>query len=137
MEIKAFLRQYRAALLYAERCARDLDALRDVGIRSPRLDGMPRSTGAAGGLEGQVALIDAAERRLNRERDRALSLLDQIEDMIEGLEDYRQKTLIRLRYIDGRSWEQIAIEMHWSERTVYNIHGKALEALRRRESEKN
>lgn len=133
MDIKAFLRQYRAALQYAERCARDLDALRDVGIRSPRLDGMPRGNGGTGGLDRQVALIDAAQRRLDKERAKALELLDQIEDMIEGLEDYRQKTLIRLRYIDGRSWEQIAQEMHWSERTVYNIHGKALEALRRRE----
>lgn len=132
MDIKAFLRQYRAALKYAERCAKDLDALRDVGVRSPRLDGMPRS-GSGGGIEHQIELIDAAERRLDRERGKALKLLEAIEDLIEGLEDYRQKTLIRLRYIDGLSWEQIAQEMHWSERTVYNIHGKALAELRRRD----
>lgn len=131
MEIKAFLRQYRAALLYAERCARDLDALRDVGIRSPRLDGMPRSTGGTGGLDRQMILIDAAQRRLDREREKALALLEETEDLIAELEDYRQKNVIRLRYIDGLNWEQIATELHWSERTVYNIHGKALEALRR------
>lgn len=131
MEIKAFLRQYRAALKYAERCARDLDALRDVGIRSPRIDGMPRGTGGTGGLDRQMILIDAAQRRLDREREKALALLEETEDLIAELEDYRQKNVIRLRYIDGLNWEQIATEMHWSERTVYNIHGKALEALRR------
>ena len=58
-------------------------------------------------------------------------MLDQIEDMIESLEEPEQKTVIKLRYVYGYAWSEIAISMETSERTVYYVHGKALANLRK------
>ena len=81
----------------------------------------------------QVDRILAAEKRLNRARDEALKILDDIEDMIESLEDFDQKTVLRLKYIDGLTWDEVALQANWSERSVRRIHGRALEELRRRQ----
>ena len=107
MEIKSYLRSYQPALKYLELCTRRLDEAREVGIRSPKIDGMPRA-GSGGGIEMQVDRILAAERRLNRARDEAMAILEGIEDMIESLENFDQKMILRLRYIDGLTWDEVA-----------------------------
>lgn len=131
MEIKSYLRSYQPALKYWELCTRRLDEAREVGIRSPKMDGMPR-TGSGGGIEMQVDRILAAERRLNRARDEAMAILEGIEDMIASLENFDQKRILRLRYIDGLTWDEVAMDSGFSERSVRRIHGRALEELRRR-----
>ena len=129
-DIKILLKSYIPALKYAEKCFRELDIARESTIRSPRMDGMPR-TGSVSGLELQVAMIDRIRRKAEKERDRVLKMLDQIEDMIESLEDPEQKTVIKLRYVYGYTWSEIAISTEMAERTVYYVHGKALSNLRK------
>lgn len=131
-EIKAYLRSYIPALRYAEKCFRELDAVEDISIRSPKMDGMPRSPGLHG-LEDQVSRIEAVREKAEKARAKVLAMLDDIEDRIEALENYDQKTVIKLRYIYGMEWTEIANEMSWSTRTVYNIHGRALAEMRKDE----
>lgn len=131
-EIKAYLRSYIPALRYAEKCFRELDAVEDISIRSPKMDGMPKSPGLHG-LEDQVARIEAVREKAEKARAKVLAMLDDIEDRIEALENYDQKTVIKLRYIYGMEWTEIANEMSWSTRTVYNIHGRALAEMRKDE----
>lgn len=134
MEVKAYLRTYQPALKYWELCIRRLDEAKEISLRSPKMDGMPKS-GAAGGIEMQVDRILAAEKRLSKARDQALKILNDIEDMIDSLGDFDQKTVLRLRYIDGLTWDEVAIHANWSQRTVRRIHGRALEELRKKGGE--
>ena len=129
-DVKTLLKSYIPALKYAEKCFRELDIARESTIRSPRMDGMPR-TGSVSGLELQVAMIERIRKKAEKERDRVLKMLDQIEDMIESLEDPEQKTVIKLRYVYGYTWSEIAISTEMAERTVYYVHGKALANLRK------
>ncbi len=131
MDVKKILRQYQPALRYAQKCFEDLDDAREASVRSPRMDGMPRG-GGGGGLEEQIARIDALERRAAKAREKALVLAEEIEEMIELLEDYDQKAVIRMRYIKGETWEGVATNLYMSERTACRIHGRALEELRRK-----
>ena len=131
MDVKMKLRSYLPAFRYAITCADRLDAIRGTLIKSPKMDGMPRSQ-SVGGLEIIAAAIDAEEKRLTKARTKALAILDEIEDMIDSLDDYDAKKVMRLHYIDGLTWEQVATASHWSESTVRRIHGRALEELRRR-----
>lgn len=131
MDVKKKLRSYLPALRYAVVCANRLDAIRETLLKSPKMDGMPRAS-TVGGLELMAATIEAEERRLDRARKKALAILDEIEDMIDSLEDYDGKKVLRLHYIGGLTWDQVAVESHWSESTVRRIHGRALEELRRR-----
>lgn len=106
------------------------------GPRAQRLDGMPRS----GSGENYVT-----EERIDR-KDELLALykekeaeLDEklliIERAIEKLEP-RERRLVRLHYIDGLTWEQVAVEMTYSWRQVHRIHGEALEKLKEEEEVK-
>jgi len=105
----------------------------DVSVKSPRLDGMPRASGTHG-LELQVELIERCRHRAEKERDRALAILDKIEGMVEKLEDPDYRRIIRDRYIIGMEWMEVAEDVHMSERTVYRVHGKALAEMRKNES---
>lgn len=133
-DIKSILRAYQPALRYCVKCFDALDRERNTVLKSPKLDGMPRS-GGGGGLEDQIARIDELERRASRSREKALDILDAVERMEEMLDDFNRRSVIRLRYIQGLSWEGVASEMGYSERRVYMIHGEALRELRSKEHE--
>ena len=80
-----------------------------------------------------MARIDALERRAAKAREKALGLAEEIEEMIEGLEDNTQKSVLSLHYLKGYSWVKVGMVLHYTDRNVRRIHGKALEELRRRQ----
>lgn len=53
-----------------------------------------------------------------------------VEKAIEGLKP-QERTLLRRRYIDGLTWEQVCVEENYSWRQVHNIHSRALKKLER------
>lgn len=129
-DVKDLLKSYIGFDRYARKCFRELDLKRETILRSPKMDGMPRS-GIVSGLDDQVAEILRLEERANKERQKALETLDHIYDLIEKLIDPRQKAVIKLRYIFGESWDQIGASLGLRKRMVLYIHGKALEELRK------
>ena len=106
------------------------------GPRSQRLDGMPRSGTGENYVQEErmdnknelLALYKAKEAELNEK-------LLVIERAIEKLEP-RERRLVRLHYIDGLTWEQVAVEMVYSWRQVHRIHGDALSKLKEEEGAK-
>ena len=131
-DVKAILKSYIPALKYAMKCMKEWDDAEDISISSPRMDGMPRNKGVHG-LEMQVALIEKYRKRAEKERDRALKILDEVETLIDSLDDEDQRNVLRKRYIDGMEWAEVAIYVNMSERTVFYVHGRALNELRRME----
>lgn len=53
-----------------------------------------------------------------------------IEAAIEGLGDPTERLLLRLRYIEGKSWTQIGFIIHYSQSSTKRIHRRALEHIR-------
>lgn len=131
MDVKAKLKSYGPLLRYAEKCFREYDAAQIVSVRSPKMDGMPRS-GSINGLELQVAQIERIRKRAERARERVLERLNEIEEMIDSLEDPEQMMVLKMHYVYGYTWAETAIEAGMAERTVYNVHGRALAELRRK-----
>jgi len=39
------------------------------------------------------------------------------------------QTLLELRYLCFKTWEQIAVELHFDLRWVYRLHGRALDEI--------
>lgn len=134
MEVKKWLHQYRDALQEAVECIERLDEA-DIVIKSPRMDGMPQAAASGDNVERLAILRVTLEARANRARDKALRLADEINDAIDGLANSDQRRVLRLRYISGYCWEQVAISMHMSLRTVHRVHGQALNELRRARGE--
>lgn len=129
-DVKEILKSYIDFERYARKCFREVDMAEETLLRSPRMDGMPRS-GNISGLDEQVAQIDRLKRKANKERQKALDAQEQIYDMISTLKNPRQKAVIKLRYIYGESWDEIAASLELKKRMVLYIHGKALAELRK------
>lgn len=54
-----------------------------------------------------------------------------IEEAIAALAP-RERTLLRHRYIEGLSWEEVCVAMSYSWRQTHRIHSQALEALKQK-----
>ena len=62
-------------------------------------------------------------------RDELTKKLLEVEEYIEGIEDSRVRTIIRLRYIEGMTWQQVADYMggEHTEDSVRKAAGRFLE----------
>ena len=80
-----------------------------------------------------------AERKLITYSDFSVMLDERIAELeayrsevlakIELLENATYRTLLIARYINCKTWEQIANDMNFGERHIYRIHGRALIAF--------
>ena len=93
-------------------------------------------TGAGGGTDGQDKLQVNVERlvrlqnRLTAQMRARIQLRDEIEDAIESVPDDRLQLLLRYRYIEGLTFERIAVELNYSWRQTVRMHGRALSELK-------
>lgn len=134
---KEKLRAYRDIKLEKDKLAEMVVELEAAiyGPSSQRMDGQPRGGGGPADVVGDAAtkheeLMDRYRKKL-RELEAALV---EIERAIETLEP-RERTLIRLYYAQGLTWEEVCVEMSYSWRQIHRIHGMALEALKNKEKE--
>jgi len=92
-----------------------------------RLSNMPKG-GLTRTMEDIVAdMVEVDEKIQNNIRDGYRAMCE-IEEAIESLPE-REQYLMRARYIQGKSWEQIAVDMHYSWQHVHRIHANALRLL--------
>ena len=129
---KEQLRAYRDIKLERDKLAAMVEEVEAVlyGPRSPKLDGMPHGGSAPGSIVEEAAIKHAELLEKYRRKVAELSAaLVEIENAIEVLEP-RERTLIRLYYAQGLTWEEVCVAMNYSWRQVHRIHAKALEALR-------
>ena len=71
---------------------------------------------------------------INREIDEMQIARKEIRETLNQLEDENLKLLMEYRYIDGMTWEQIAVKMHYGFQWVCKLHGRALNRLRIKEA---
>lgn len=98
----------------------------------PRLDAVPGGGQKVGGVTPTDAKIDKRDELLTLYAEKCGQLdaeLLAIEQAIDSLEP-REKTLLRLHYVQGLTWENVCVEMNYSWRQVHRIHAKALEKLK-------
>lgn len=136
MKTKEYLGQYIKAKRYAESCFDRLDEALNISAKSPRLDGMPKVP-ADGDLADTVAKIERIKQKAEAARQKALDLAEEIQDVIEAVPDMEEQRLLRLRYINGMKWEEVADAMGYSVQHIFRLHGDALisaEGFRKDES---
>ena len=129
---KERLRHYRDIKRETAQIRSTLQEL-EASMTSPRaqaLDGMPRS-----GSQAYDHLADVVAKHQDLV-DQYCAKLDelaaeqmQIEQAIESLQP-RERELIRYRYIEGLSWEEICVRMSYSWRQTHRIHANALQQIK-------
>ena len=85
--------------------------------------------GAADHRMDVVARIVDAERALDAQIDRMIALREEIQATIARVPDERMRVLLELRYLNGRTWEDVADQMNYTTRNIYNLHSAALKAV--------
>lgn len=103
-------------------------------MRAQRLDGMPR--GGSGENYVTEELIDTKAKLLEMLTEKLVELDTEciaVESAIKKLKP-RERLLVRLHYFDGRTWEQVCVDMTYSWSQVHRIHAKALKKLKEEEA---
>lgn len=95
---------------------------------SPVYSDMPKA-GGCDKIQNAVCQIVDLEQDINREIDAQVDLRRRIEDAVADIEDERLRDIIRYRYIDGLTWERIAVEMELTYQWVCKLHGDALKEI--------
>lgn len=124
---KEYLRKYLEAKRMQEVLEREIDELRlDRMIPgSPAQDGMPHGSGG-GDLSGYVARLDELDRKLRAQMYKKIQLRAEITEKIDAMSDETESLLLRLRYVHGLKWEEVAAKMDYSWKQIHRLHSKAL-----------
>ena len=128
-EVKAALKSYRALKRERDDLIRRREEIEASILGSPRLDGMPHGAGVSDPTANLgAALAELALQYDDKARKLAAALI-LVEDMIDGLDDPTQRTVARLYYIDGLTWEQVCVKANYSWRQTHRIHAALLSEL--------
>ena len=84
-------------------------------------------------LEDIMSRLADMEKEIDESLGRLINLKLEITQTIWRLEDTNCRTLLEMRYIQFKSWEEIAVAMNVSIRCVHMRHAKALELLEQSE----
>lgn len=90
----------------------------------PLYNGLSCSTGTAENHD----TVDL-EAGLRREIRVLVSKREEIRRTIDSLDDRDERLLLRLRYINGLTWEQIAANMSYTMTQLHRIHDRALKHI--------
>jgi RNA polymerase sigma factor (sigma-70 family) len=71
--------------------------------------------------------IDEIQRSVEEKVAYLIKLRDEINSRIDMLDNREEQLLLRYRYLDGCTWEEIGQMLNVSLRTVHRIHGMALQ----------
>lgn len=123
---KEFLRKYRRAVRREQEILDEIQRLRaDKMFPSVCNDGMPRGSSQTD-LSDYMAEIDAAIEDLKKERLKKIKIYREIEMRIRCMKDEDEQEVLRMRYIKGMKWEDIAEKMNYSYSGTLKLHGRAL-----------
>lgn len=92
------------------------DSVKGSMIRFPYTEHTITITGID--TEGYSQKVHRIRRALAKKMKEALALVDEINQYIDSVEDPETRNILRLRYVDCMTWEEIAEELHMCERTV-------------------
>lgn len=96
---------------------------------SVRNDGMPRGSNQSD-LSDYAAQLDTLEDELCNEGVAEVKTYKDITCKIDELEDEDEREVLYYRYIKDKEWWEIAKTMGFSERWIYELHGRALKKMK-------
>ena len=106
-------------------------SLRDLlGKATGTLSGAPKAaTPNPHSMEDTIAKMVDLENEINEDIDTLVDLKAEIMRRIKRVENTEYQTILELRYLCFKRWEEIAVEMGYSLRGLYELHDCALEEI--------
>ena len=81
-------------------------------------------------MQDIIAKIVDLEDDINRDIDALVDLKREMVSVIKAVENPEYQTLLELRYLCFKTWEQIAVDMNYSSEYTVRLHKTALEVVR-------
>lgn len=113
-----------------------VQSLRDLAEKATATlsDTPPSGTRNFHRMEDVIVKMLDLEDEINADLQHLIDLKHEVVTIIKCVESPELQTLLELRYLCFRTWEQIAVEMHYDIRHVHRLHSRALnevDAIRR------
>ena len=108
-----------------------LSALRDTATKTTAvMDGEVVShTRNVHSLQDVIAKIMDMEAEINSDIDALVDLKRDIMRTIKAVDSPEHQTLLELRYLCFKRWEEISVIMNYNLRHIYRLHDEALERI--------
>lgn len=130
MTSKEYLSQVRTMDNRLRLIGQKIERLRSVlEYRSPSFEGAGGG-GNADRLPDTVSLIMEYEQQAEKLRVEYIEKFKEIDRCIATVPDAVLREVLERRYLHYQHWEQIAAEMHYSQRHILRLHGAALQRIR-------
>lgn len=128
---KKYLQQIR---LYDARIDTKLEDLHHLKEMATKITPVLKDDVVSGGgnqdkLGDAMAKIIDLEAEINRDVDRYVNAKQEISATLEKISDPDQLKVLHQRYVQYKTWEQIAYDTGFSYRWVCTLHGRALQEI--------
>lgn len=125
-----YLSRYRRINARINRLLEEQGRWREIAMRTtPSMSQAPGGGGSGSPIERPMDKVLEIDAEINREIDELQIVRQEICAALNQLEDENLKLLMEYRYIDGLTWEQIAVKMNYSYMQICRLHGKALRTI--------
>ncbi len=107
-------------------------SLRELATKATStLSDMPSSgTRNIHSMEGIIAKMVDLETEINQDIDTLVDLKREIVSLIKQIQNTEYQTLLELRYLYFKTWEQIAVDLGYSSKHVFYLHDKAVALIK-------
>lgn len=126
-----WLKNYRALDAKIESLTEDLQVWNARATKiTATISQEPKASSSGDQIQRCVDKICELREEISQEVDKLRQRRQQIEAAIRTLEDERYRDLLWYRYIEGMTWDEIAVKMYYSRMQVCRFHGRALNKIK-------
>ena len=129
---KAYLSQlYRLDKLIDNKLL-ELNALKEMStsISAMAYDSIKvQTSGTKDSIANTITKIVSLEKDINSDIDRLVDTKKEVIETIDKVSDNDLKCLLQYRYLQFKTWEEIAVEMGFSYQWVHKLHARALSEI--------
>lgn len=125
-----WLSQYRDVVKETMRLVREKEEWRSLAEKmTPSYSFEPKTQSVASKVETGAENIVEIDKQLQDQIAKRVRLRLEIAKVIYDLGSEKHRYLLSSRYIDGKKWEQIALDMNYSVMQIWRMHGEALNLI--------
>src|SRR5690606_8226565 len=102
--------------------------LRDLALKTTSVlqDDKVQSTKQQSPMETALVKLMSLEEEINNDVDQLIDLKRELATFVSEMKNHSYRLLLELRYLSGRTCEEVAVIMGYDIRWVYRLHRKAL-----------
>lgn len=125
-----YLKQYKTNELEIIKLNEEIATISNMAFKiTSSLSDMPKANSSEDKLQVAVEKLVSLQNNLADKILENINFRIHIENIIDNLAEKRLRLLMRYRYIDGLTWENIAVKLNYDYRWVLRLHGIALSKL--------